>query len=129
MIEKNYTDFRRNNYGQNYWVDRVNDNILEIMKSYNNVDGQDVLIFIPDTRFKNECNYIRDTFGKFGWYINVKRYNGDESRFITQDRDPNHPSETDLDDVNPDYTITAKSVAELTTDFHSILEEIMGRTI
>jgi hypothetical protein len=89
------TNFRRKQ-DPNYWVNKV----LQRIETLNG------LIIIPDTRFQNEHTAIR---ANKGLYIEVQRFNGDGSRFISRDRDPNHPSEIDLDDIEANFTIGANS--------------------
>ncbi|MFC1561803.1 hypothetical protein ACFL6I_14985 [candidate division KSB1 bacterium] len=75
------TEFRRKCFSWDYWVDQVRSVITSN-------PGDDFLI--PDTRFKNEAGMIK-SLGGIVWKI-------DRIGFIANDRDPNHPSETDLDD-------------------------------
>ena len=92
------TDYRRKIFGANYWVNRT----LQDIKS---IDDNSIIV-IPDTRFFNEFDTI-----KFmdGIYVEVERYNLDNSRYYANDRDPNHPSENELDDISYDYIIKAQS--------------------
>jgi len=103
------TNFRRNYFSENYWVDRTVDSI----NSYISVIENDIYfrdniyyIIIPDTRFKNEYAMVKHLGG---YYVNIERYNLDERRFIAEDRDPRHLSECDLDDVRADFNIQAMS--------------------
>lgn len=124
------TDFRRNLCSENYWVDIIDGWIKEIRdKSKNELrNGKNVYICIPDTRFKNEYNYLStiqsdECIAKF---IKVERYkNG--VRFVASDRDPLHKSETDLDDIVPEYIIvndkTLKSLEKETIKFIKYLHK------
>lgn len=95
------TDIRRNLYDQDYWVKKTEQKILEIKK----LPGKH-LILIPDTRFKNELLLITK---HNGFYVEVIRLNEDGTRFLATDRDPNHPSEIDLDGTMPTWQVICKS--------------------
>ena len=92
------TDYRRKMFDENYWVNRT----LQDIKS---IDDNSIIV-IPDTRFLNEYTTIK---AMNGVYVEVKRYHPDGSRYYADDRDPNHPSESELDDINYDYIIKAQS--------------------
>lgn len=108
------TDYRRNNFGQDYWVERT---ISKIQEDYSN-DQSIKYAIIPDTRFLNEYSTAK-CMG--GLYIEVQRYEvlpvtpaSDRNelqitRYIDRSRDPNHPSECELDDIKTDFLITAMS--------------------
>jgi len=104
------TDYRRNNFGQDYWVNRT----MEAIYADWLVDNSIKYAIIPDTRFKNEYAAARFMGGT---YIEVQRYDvtsiiPDEityTRYIDPERDPFHPSECELDDVAQDFLITAKT--------------------
>lgn len=95
------TDIRRKLFSENFWVDIVREKIHAIKSS----EGKS-LILIPDTRFKNEYQMIKD---EGGYYVEVVRINENGQIFSAPDRDTRHKSETDLDDVKYDYLIIAKS--------------------
>jgi hypothetical protein len=100
------TDFRRNNFGQDYWVSKTFSEINSISSSYkNNKYG---IVLLPDTRFINEYNEIK-FYNKYSIYVSVIRYNLDGSRYYDPNRDKNHPSEKELDTVKYDELIEAKS--------------------
>jgi hypothetical protein len=86
------TDFRRGKE-PGYWVNQL----------ANTCEGKDNIV-IPDIRFKNEARFIEQRRGVI-W--DVQRIKSDGNRYYSPDRDPNHPSETDLDD----YTFSATLVA------------------
>lgn len=91
------TDFRRKT-DPDYWVKKTADTIGKLStKPYN-------VFLIADTRFKNEYDHVKDNHGL---YVELIRLNSDGTRFIASDRDPNHYSETNLDNVLADLTITA----------------------
>jgi hypothetical protein len=69
------------------------------------LDDPEVAI-VCDVRFPNEAAYIKE---KGGHLIEVRRLNADGSQFLDKGRDPNHPSETALDNYEGwDYIIEAK---------------------
>lgn len=97
------TDLRRQKFDQDYWVKKT----LEKIKLIQVMNTNDLLIIlIPDTRFLNEYNALKNLGGH---YIKVMRYNEDGSLFADPSRDANHPSETELNDVSGDYNVRAKS--------------------
>lgn len=69
-------------------------------------DWQPSLVVIPDCRFPNEVQMVRDLGGIT---IKVERYLADGSRFVAADRPTTHPSEIALD-AYPDWNhvISAK---------------------
>lgn len=97
------TDFRRTFSNKDYWVNLTLKKIEKLKDNYS-------YILIPDTRFKNEVDAIKNINGV---YIKVVRLNNDSSVFISTDRDPNHISEIDLDDYKSDVTLIAKNLTEL----------------
>jgi hypothetical protein len=116
------TDFRRNKCDENYWVKQVAKKIRDIISQQNSglamIDMEHHFFLIPDTRFKNEQQFIKKEFFNRGLFVKVERYNLDGTQFLDPSRDPKHPSETDLDDVEADYTIKANS-----GDFKKMTEE------
>lgn len=90
------TDYRRYFFDEDYWVKRVEEKITE-----------DTIIIIPDCRFKNEYKWIKSH--KNGIYVQVNRTNDDDTIYIDPNRDPNHPSEIDLDGIAFDYEVSAHS--------------------
>jgi len=124
------TEFRRKLFSENYWVDRLAEKIA--------TSDADIIL-IPDTRFKNEVQLVKELGG---YTLEVVKYiykNGNGTigvkvmydtsenlwvgktedgklwvsenpkitQFIAPDRDPNHPSEIDLDGVPFDFKIGA----------------------
>lgn len=108
------TNIKRRLYGEDYWVKKWQENIP-------NSD----IVYVTDVRFQNEYETLKKMGG---YYIDVIRYNQDGTRFIAQDRDENHPSETDLDNVVPDFVIQAKTkdLIELTYQAKQIMNSIKG---
>lgn len=75
------TEFRRKCYKWNYWVDKVRQFVV------NNPEND---ILVPDTRFINEAELVKE-LGGIVWKV-------DRPGFVANDRDPNHPSEIELND-------------------------------
>jgi hypothetical protein len=57
-------------------------------------EEQPAYALIADMRFPNEAEFIKSLGG---YIVRVTRVNADGSRYVAQDRDPNHPSEVALD--------------------------------
>jgi hypothetical protein len=83
------TDVRRTHFGDSYWVDKTAAKIVNTLTP----------IAIPDVRFVNEALLIKD-FG--GLVVRVIRTQ-DGVPVIDPNRDPNHPSETNLDNFEFDH--------------------------
>ena len=122
------TDFRRKHVDGEYWVKKVDEKIQDIITIIANTEETEpVYILVPDTRFKNECTYIKSwnaTKIAKGFYVNVRRYNEDGTRYVSNDRDPNHPSEIELDNVEPDYYLDAFNLTELKQKVETLLMKI-----
>lgn len=124
------TDFRRKHFGDNYWTKKIEDRIIS---AYSNSElNNDSIILIPDTRFKNEYDMITEEWNPEmaegfiqteNYYISVNRYTENGTRFISNDRDPNHPSETELDGIEADYTVNAKNLQELEAEADNIIKK------
>ena len=125
------TDFRRNLCDENYWVNIIDQWIKEIRDKNEKVlnEGKNVYICIPDTRFKNEYEYLKTlpSTSYIKSFIKIERCKKG-IRFVAKDRDPNHRSEVDLDDVTPDYIIkndkTLKNLEKETLKFIKYLHSI-----
>src|SRR5271157_3745738 len=89
------TDYRRAQ-NPNYWVEQW-------AKA---LDPTADIVMTPDMRFINEALMVK---AKGGYAIRVSRLNADGTPYVDKTRDPNHRSETELDDFNFDYRITVKS--------------------
>ena len=74
-----------------YWVNFIAE-LLEIFE--NEWDW----VLIPDTRFPNEVDLMKEKFGAI--HIRVVRTNFEST---LTDEQKNHPSETSLDNVTPDF--------------------------
>jgi hypothetical protein len=61
---------------------------------------------ITDVRYQNEAEFVKS---QNGFLVDIVRRNADGSRYISTDRDPNHISETALDEyMGWDYILMAK---------------------
>jgi len=69
---------------------------------YTAQDYPQPIILIPDVRFENEAKFIDDADGGL---IRVRRILADGSQYVPSDRDPNHESETALDNYAWPLTI------------------------
>lgn len=98
------TDYRRNLCSDDYWINALHKKSVEFNENETAKGKYGVVVIVPDTRFKNELHFIRSMKGV---YCNVKRILPDGSQFIDPNRDPNHPSETDIDGQYTDYDIQA----------------------
>lgn len=76
------TEYRRKNFGWDYWLGRVESYIVEKRATSNNL-----LFYIPDVRFLNEVQFTQENLG--GYMIRIER--PDLVSSIT------HQSETELD--------------------------------
>lgn len=107
------TNYRRNFFSKNYWVDIVQ----KQFESISHIDSEkDVYFIIPDVRFNNEVDFIESYQNivnknyKFKpIFLKVLRYNEDGSLYCDPSRDPKHQSECDLDNRLSDYVIEAQS--------------------
>jgi hypothetical protein len=99
----------------NYWVEVISQKIR---------DEQPEIAVVTDVRFPNEADWIKLSGG---YLVEVIRKNQDGTRYLASDRDPNHVSETALDDFNFDYTIIAKSgdLAALKSKAIGVLDNIL----
>lgn len=86
------TEYRRKNFGENYWVDKMFASIPA------NLD----VALISDTRFPNEADEIKQ---RGGYTVNVTRLREDGSQYYSSDRPVDHPSETALDNYNWDFRL------------------------
>lgn len=87
------TDVVRNK-NPDYWVGFI----VSILEMF---DGYWDFVIIPDTRFVNEIKVLKEK-GFDVIHLRVVRPNFDNG--LTKEQ-KNHPSETSLDNVTPDYTI------------------------
>jgi hypothetical protein len=120
------TNYRRRFFGENYWVSRLDNSVnMELGKRKLDNDNRTIFILIPDTRFFNELVYVRKNNGK---YIVVRRFDEKGIQYIDPDRDPNHPSEKELEGIEGDYTIDALcgDMNTLNKKSVEIINEIIG---
>lgn len=87
------TEYRRAQ-DPNYWVKKFRAETA-------NFPG---VVIAQDARFANEVKTIKEMGGVT---VNVTRLNADGTPFRDPGRDPNHPSETELDGYNWDYRLVA----------------------
>lgn len=126
------TDFRRKYFGEDYWVNIMKLKLVEEHRKYfeKGSPDEDFDIVIPDVRFKNEFQMIKDSGGEV-WdvirfnrkrhyeYDNIQKITTNKTYYVSPDRDPNHPSETDLDGAEFDQIIEAE-----TGDLKSIYKQL-----
>lgn len=80
----------------NLWVDFV----IKMLRYFG--DEYDYVL-VPDTRFPNEVDRVKDAFGDKAFHARVVRPNFDND--LTQEQ-RNHPSETALDGFDTDFVFT-----------------------
>lgn len=98
---------------ENYWVDFI----ISILTMFN---GEWDFVLIPDTRFPNEINKIRDS-GFDTIHLNIIRPNFDNG--LTPEQ-LSHSSETALDSTIPDFNIhNDGSVEDLKEKIDKWIEE------
>lgn len=90
------TGFQKRQEDPNFWVSKINYTIIR--------DVPDIAL-VPNVRYPNEIDLIRNLKGVL---VFVKSLNPNGSEFISRDRDPNHPSESQLDERDADFFLTAK---------------------
>jgi hypothetical protein len=86
------TEFRRNNFGQDYWV----------KKTFANIPANLDIAMITDVRFPNEATAIEE---RGGYTIQCIRLREDGTPFVDSSRPADHPSETALDNWNWNFRI------------------------
>ena len=104
------TDIVRNKR-PNYWVEFV----MEVLWMFG--DNWDYVI-IPDTRFPNEVDLPKQTYDTV---YHIKVVSPDCDSELTEEQ-LNHPSETALDDTEPDRVIVNKTLEGLHKSVQKILE-------
>lgn len=107
------TNWRRQRFGSDYWINKVDNYFMENFYRKALTFNDNAYFLLPDTRFRNEVDWInrwgdRDN-DLSSYYVKVVRYNADDTPYYDPDRDPNHPSEIDLEGIEPDYLIQAHS--------------------
>jgi hypothetical protein len=103
------TNWRRHKFADNYWIQKVEDYFKE--NFYNKQFSGDAYFLLPDVRFRNEVAWIKSMDNEIltSFYVKVVRYNENATIYYDLNRDPNHPSEVDLEGIEPDCLIEAKS--------------------
>lgn len=79
-----------------FWLYDLGD---ELPESTNHV------IIVPNVRYQNEADFVK---GHGGYTIKIAALNPNGSEFISPDRNPNHPSETELQHLNASFFITTR---------------------
>lgn len=98
----------------NYWTDFVA-GFIEMFD-----DDWDYVI-IPDARFQNEVDVMRERFGA----VHVRVDRGRASTRPMTEAQMEHPSETSLDDYLPDYYITNRgTLQQLRETVNTCIKEI-----
>ena len=115
------TEAMRKNVDDLYWVKRAADKIATL-------PSETQIVFIPDCRFINEADYVRNVLGGEVWRI--KRYVKTDNEWeyhrfpydnkLTPEQKA-HPSETQLDDYQFDQVLRATDEDEL---FHAVEAQI-----
>jgi len=125
LLQQWGTNLRRTYFGNDYWVDRTFEDIDRIAEENKDYDGL-VWICVADTRFRNEAAAVRKAGGL---YVDIIRLHKDGTRFITPDRDPDHPSEADLNDTKPDLVIKAQNTNELAEKTKDLILQIKQKRL
>lgn len=100
---------------ENFWVDFI----AKMLKLFY---GRWEFVIIPDCRFKNEISRLTD-HGFNITHVRVKRT--PEPHTLTESQ-AKHPSETELDDVQPDYWFYNNgSVEDLKENVRKYIKEIL----
>jgi hypothetical protein len=99
----------------NFWVDFVS-KLLHLF------DGEWDYVIIPDCRFPNEIDTMKNNF--CAWHLRVERPNFDNGLSVEQQ---NHISETSLDDYPYDYKINNYSgLHNLTEQINNFIHNELG---
>lgn len=107
------TDIVRNR-APDFWVEFV-------VKFLSVFEDEWDFVLIPDTRFPNEVDMMREMFG--ATHLRVLRPDYVSPLTVEQQ---NHPSETALDDYIPDYYLTNRgNLAELATSIETWLRDLL----
>lgn len=100
---------------ENFWVDYI----ARFLKVF---DGEWNYAIIPDCRFPNECQYLKDS-GFNVSHVKVIRSNFDTALTKSQQ---NHISETAMHGVTPDYTIfNSGTIADLVREVDKVTKSII----
>ena len=111
------TNIIRETYSEDFWVDRVIEQIQIFTGQFDN-------FIIADARFKNEVDKMRFAFGDENVYtIRVERPNFESP--LTEEQQQ-HRSEIELDDYVVNCTITNVTLAQLKRDVKLAIEQSQG---
>jgi hypothetical protein len=107
--------FEKRAKNPDYWIERIAAKIK--------MDSADVAL-IPNIRYENEAATVRKLNG---YLLNVKSFHRDGTEFLSPDRDPNHPSETEMANYPADFFIRAYRgesalIGEMAVTVYSYLE-------
>ena len=97
-----------------YWVDFIINLIKMVPDKYD-------FIIIPDTRFPNEITRVIDA-GFPVTHVHIIRTNFENE--LTEEQ-KNHPSETALDDVEPDFVIENTTMSDLRSKIQMLCDTII----
>jgi hypothetical protein len=97
-----------------YWVRKLQDEISNL--------PQGTIVLVTDVRYFSEAYFIKENKG---YMVNVRRANEDGSFFISNDRDPKHTSEVELDGYNYDYIIEHKTLDELKEGVIQVFDDML----
>jgi hypothetical protein len=98
ILQQYGTEYGRAMQDPEHWVSKLQDKIFETRSFYPN---KKLFIVIPDVRFKNERNFIKQTFPQSLIYC-VERSKVEQISLPFID---NHSSETELDHIQTDFFI------------------------
>jgi len=87
-----------------FWIERIETDYKRLC-GLEREPGPKFVALIPNLRYQNEAKMVRNLGGVV---VKVSALNKDGSPYISKDRDPNDPSETQLLHLSSDYTITAQ---------------------
>ena len=85
---------------------RSQDPLYWVTKWKAGIDPKANIVLATDMRFINEALAVKDVGG---YTVRVSRLNADGTPFVDTSRDPNHPSEIELDGHNFDYRLVMKT--------------------
>jgi hypothetical protein len=117
MLQAWGTNFRRQKTSESYWVDKTVHQIENLINQHELSISNDknLYILIPDTRFKNEQGCVKGLIPSHlknhqhtGIFVRVVKFDNG-MQYIDPSRDPNHPSEAELDETPADFIIGAES--------------------
>ena len=113
LLQRTGTKFREQD--PDYWVDFVANIIRMFQHRYD-------FVIIPDTRFPNEIERIADA-GFPATHVRIIR--PDFESQLTEEQ-KNHPSETALDNIAPDFVIKNTTMFALRSQLHQFCDTIVS---